>query len=408
MPTRASSITLLYGWRLLCQLLLRVLPPRRHAVVHGWPDDEGNAVEMVRALRRRYRGRVYWLLTDTSYAGPSYAVSELDDGERVARVRKGSLRALELALTAETTFFTHGLYTAVVPPDDRLVVNVWHGDGPKLAQDTRLIRSTVAVAGSRLWGGQRSERFHLPVESVAVVGNPRVEQFAAAPREEVLTRLGLAPDRPTVLWLPTYRAAAAPRGRAWSDADALSDNAVVADLVNAFGSTASRLGLQLVVKPHPLDADVYDAFDLPVLHHRALAEAGVTLYQLLGAADAIISDVSSVWVDYLVLDRPVGFYVPDLQQLERRRGLNVDDLEALLPGPRIEAPEDAVRFLEAVVDDPGRLRPSSYPTFEKIGVADGEGVPDRLLDWLDDFQRARGRAVLFSAGARTGSAAPAR
>jgi CDP-glycerol glycerophosphotransferase len=395
-PQRHVSVAVLGAWRALCRLLLAVLPARRHAVVHGWPDDEGNSVEVVRAAVRRYRGRVYWLLADTGYPGPAYAASELRDGPRLTRVAKGSLRALLLALTAETTFFTHGLFTAVVPPEDRLVVNVWHGDGPKLAQDTHLIRSTVAVAGSELWGRQRSERFHLPPSHVAIVGNPRVEQFHAAPRQEVLRRLGLDPGRCTVLWLPTYRAAAAPRGRSWSDGEQLSSSAAVGKLVHAMRGTADRLGLQFLVKPHPLDADVYHRFDLPVLDHEALGAAGVTLYQLLSAADAIISDVSSVWVDYLVLDRPIGFYVPDLDQLERRRGLNVTDLGALLPGPRIETPRDVVDFLEDVAGRPAQLRPSSYPSFTTIGVVDGEGVPDRLLDWLDAFQQARGRPVLFS------------
>ena len=399
MPQRHVSVVVLLAWRSLCRLLLAVLPARRHAVVHGWPDDEGNSVEVVRALLRRYRGRVYWLLADTGYGGPAYAAAELRDGPRLSRVAKGSPRSLLLALTAETTFFTHGLFTAVVPPEDRLVVNVWHGDGPKLAQATRLIRSTVVVAGSQLWGRQRSDRFHLPPSNVAIVGNPRVEQFRTAPREQVRRALGLDPERCTVLWLPTYRAAVAPRGRSWADGENLSSSSAVGELVDALRRTADRLDLQVLVKPHPLDADVYHGFDLPVLDHEALARAGVTLYQLLSAADAVISDVSSVWVDYLVLDRPVGFYVPDLDELQRRRGLNVEDLDALLPGPRIESPQSAVEFLEAVSRGSARL-PSSYPSSRTIGVASGEGVPDRLLDWLDDFQRARGRPVLFSSEQR--------
>ena len=157
---------------------MHAIPPRRHAVVYGWPDDEGNAVEMVRALARRYRGKVYWLLTDMGYRGPQHAAEELADAARVVRVRKGSLRSHLLSLTAETTFFSHGLFTAVDPPDSRLVVNVWHGDGPKLAKDTHLFRSTVVVAGSALWGAQRSKRFSVPAENVAVVGNPRIDQFA--------------------------------------------------------------------------------------------------------------------------------------------------------------------------------------------------------------------------------------
>src|SRR6478752_6822282 len=100
--------------------LLRVIPPRKHAVVFGWPDNEGNSVEVVRGLSRRYRGQVYWLLQDPTYRGPAFA-SDLPS-PRVTAIQKGSLKALRLSLTAELTVFTHGLYTAVSAPRNRLVV----------------------------------------------------------------------------------------------------------------------------------------------------------------------------------------------------------------------------------------------------------------------------------------------
>jgi CDP-glycerol glycerophosphotransferase len=146
-PNRTALVVLAYAWRAICRMLLHVLPPQPHVVVHGWPDDEGNAVEMVRALRRRYAGRVVWLLSDPTYPGPAHTSQEMSDTTTIVRVRKGLLQGVLPALTAEATFFTHGLFTAVQPPADRLVVNLWHGDGPKLARDTHLIHSTV-VAGT--------------------------------------------------------------------------------------------------------------------------------------------------------------------------------------------------------------------------------------------------------------------
>jgi CDP-glycerol glycerophosphotransferase len=388
------------AWRGLCAALLRLLPARRHAVIHGWPDDEGNATEVVRALARRYRGRVYWLLTDVTYPGPAFAATELADSRRIVRLHPYSRRAVLLALTAEVTFFTHGFYTAVPAPRNRLVVNLWHGDGPKRAAGTQLIRSTVVVAGTRLWGRQRQERFALPQSAVAVVGNPRVDQFHATPPADVLGRLRLDPSKRTVLWLPTYRAASAPHGRTWRDADDLSSNAEVAEIATVLTTTASAHSLQLVVKPHPLDADTFEGLGIPIIHHAALSATGVTLYQLLGAADAVISDVSSVWTDYLALDRPIGFYVPDLEELQRRGKLNVEDLEALLPGPRIRTAGDAARFIEAVANAPDEVRPSRFPGADRIGVVSEPGAADRLLDWLDDFQQNRGRETLFHGHAR--------
>jgi CDP-glycerol glycerophosphotransferase (TagB/SpsB family) len=336
------------------------------------------------------------LLSDVEYPGPAYARSALTASDRLVRVPKNSPSAVLLSLTAETTFFTHGLFSAVPPPANRLVVNLWHGDGPKLPADTDLVRSTVAVAGTKLWGSQRAKRFGLPPDHVAILGNPRIDQFTAAPRAEVLSKLGLDPDRRTLLWLPTYRTASGPYGRSWNTTDNLSTNTAVAAIVAALGAAAHEASLQLVVKPHPLDADVYGDLGIRLLPHKQLSQAGVTLYQLLGAADAIISDVSSVWPDFLSLDRPIGFYVPDLEELQSGGWLNVEDLATLLPGPRIENAEDARQFVEGVAHDPDRLRPSRYPAYSRVGPADPDRVTDRLLDWLDDFQRGRGRKPLFS------------
>jgi CDP-glycerol glycerophosphotransferase len=381
--------------RVLVWVLLRVLPVRQHAVVHGWPDGEANAVEVVRGLRRRYRGRIYWLLLDPSYTGPDVAAGELADDAHLVRVRKTSLKAGVLSLTAELTMFTHGLYTAVQPPGDRLVVNLWHGDGPKATKDTALVRSTVVVAQTQLWGEYKARVFGLPPQAVAVVGNPRIDQFREELAPEQLIRLGLRSDRRCILWLPTYREARGPRARSMSDGDQLTHSEQVQQLVAALASTAERLSLDLVVKPHPLDVDDYTGLALRVLGDRDLAAAGVTLYQLLGHCDALISDVSSAWVDFLVLDRPVGFYVPDLHEMQHRRGFNVDDFAGLAPGTHLQAASDAVAFLEQVAAGTA-VRPSQHPGHAVIGPVTRTGATDRLLDWLDDFQRGRQRRPLFS------------
>jgi len=364
--------------------------------VHGWPDDEGNAVEVLRVLARRYGGKVYWLLADIGYGGPAHAAPELADRRRIVRVRKNSFGSLRVALSAEATFFTHGLFTAVEPPSNRLVVNLWHGDGPKVVPDIRQIRSTVVVAGTALWGESKARALDLPPEAVATVGHPRVDQFNSMPRTEVLARLGLDQYRPTILWLPTYRMARAPHDRTWCDAADLSSSAAVAQFMEAISTAAEDFRLHVVVKPHPLDDDNYDFPGVPVLKQPQLDEAGVTFYQLLGVADAIISDVSSVWTDFLRLNRPIGFFIPDLVELERGRGLNVDNMADLLPGPRLISSVDVRCFLETVARNPDALRPSLYPGWTRIGAVQGDHVADRLLDWLDDFQRARGRRPLFT------------
>ena len=264
--TRASSLAALAAAsRGVIWALLRVLPARQHAVVHGWPDNEGNCDRGSAGITPPLPGSHLLAHGGPRYRGPAFAAAELGDSTRIVRLGKNSLRAIWFSLTAEITFFTHGLYTAVDAPRNRLVVNLWHGDGPKSARDTNLVRSTVVVSATRLWGADKARIFGLPESSLAVVGNPRSDQFAEPLGDDACTTLGLDPARRRVIWLPTYRQASGPRARSWSDGDKLSGNDDVAPIVRALAKAAERLSLELVIKPHPLDTDTYSYPGLRVL-----------------------------------------------------------------------------------------------------------------------------------------------
>jgi CDP-glycerol glycerophosphotransferase len=383
------------GRRTAVWTLLRVLPARRHCVVHGWPDSEGNAVEMVRALRHRYRGRIYWLLEDAGYPGPAFAAAELGD-PRIVRLAKSSPTALLAALTAELTVYTHGLYTAVPAPRNRLVVNLWHGDGPKALKEASLVRSQVLVSGSPFWSEYKRRTFRVAADGLALVGNPRVDQLFEPLPDAAAEALGLSPGRPRVLWLPTFRDAQGPRG-AWADGDRLADSTEVTEVALALAAAAAHHGVELVVKPHPLDRDDYARLGITVLRDDQLRAARVSLYQLIGSCDALISDISSVWVDFLALDRPIGFFMPDLPELEHRGGLHHPGFADVVPGPRVDTPDDARTFIKMVALDAGALRPSRHPMFERLAVADlSVGTAERLVDWLAEYQRTHSRRPLFT------------
>lgn len=87
-----------------------------------------------------------------------------------------------------------------------------------------------------------------------------------------------------------------------------------------------------------------------------LASRGVGLYNLLGAADALITDYSSVYYDYLLTGRPIGLTVDDFEEYKQNRGFVFDEPEKILTGTRMETVEDLNAFVDAVADgiDPFR------------------------------------------------------
>lgn len=385
------------GKLLFLRLALSALPPRRHAVVAGFPDDEGNSVETVRALARRLP--VYWLINDPPES-VEWLLSGTEARDRIRLVPKDSPRAYLAYVTARYVFFTHGLYGSPEAPRGRTFVNLWHGDGPKKSKRFANVRSTFVVAGTRLWGDQRPEYFGVGESGVLVTGNPRIDQFARPVRDDQMRALGLDPARPLVLWMPTYRRTEY-RGRRlatvrnWADAAELSDSERVRRLTGEVAESARRLGVTVVVKPHPLDADDYAATGLPTIAGEDLHRARVTLYQLMGHSHGLITDYSSVWTDYLAVDRPIGFYCPDLEEYEAERGLNVEGYRDLIPGPLLDSPTDFEGFLRECLDESVESRTKRARSAELVGAESRLGASDRLLD-------AVGIARRVNRGHRTG------
>ena len=82
----------------------------------------------------------------------------------------------------------------------------------------------------------------------------------------------------------------------------------------------------MVIKLHPFQNKewIHIGNDLKqnivLLTNDDLVDAGLEINQILGHADALISDYSSATVDCLVLDRPEAFTLDDGEVYEKSRG----------------------------------------------------------------------------------------
>lgn len=68
--------------------------------------------------------------------------------------------------------------------------------------------------------------------------------------------------------------------------------------------------------------------------------------QLLPVADILISDYSSVIFDFLILEKPIVLYAPDLQEYERNNELYIDYYD--LPGYVVQEEETLAKFVREV------------------------------------------------------------
>lgn len=104
----------------------------------------------------------------------------------------------------------------------------------------------------------------------------------------------------------------------------------------------------------------------------------VDTQELLLISDALITDYSSIFVDYLLLERPVIFYPFDIEYYEQIRGLVIDYNNPIhTPGPKINSLKDLIDLTEK--DFKGYDLKKSRDFFHNY--SDGKSA-ERIADFL--------------------------
>lgn len=338
------------GSRLL-QLANRLVPKKPGAVVlHSSIDvEDGILAILAQCAQRGLRPTV--LLEDPSRGA---LLTALAPGPFRALPRR-SLRGRLRFLRAAHVMTTGRLYGSRPPPTSQVVVSLWHGEPPTKVtgrfEGRGGLACTYAPVCSTVGRAYRAAEFDLSPLQVPIIGAPRNDRMLQADAAAVRRRLlGDDAGRTVFCWLPSYRVGhfgdqlrvdvAGGTGLPYSAEDIrrIDDWLVTHDA-------------RAVVKIHHRDVNSFteDYRALRVLTQGDLEREGLTLYPALAAFDALITDMSSVWVDYLLLDKPMIFAFPDLADYRQGRGLNLEPYDRWVPGPLAEDVDTLLGALGDVV-----------------------------------------------------------
>jgi CDP-glycerol glycerophosphotransferase len=176
------------------------------------------------------------------------------------------------------------------------------------------------------------ERVYPGTYETLEVGYPRNDALANATPETVAAAraaLGIEPGRTAVLYAPTHR----------EYEESYVPRLDLARLAKALGPDHVLLArLHYFYDSEPLVRESHGAGRLlDVASHPSVEE-------LCLAADALLTDYSSIMFDYAVLDRPIVIHAPDWDEYRARRGVYFD-LLAEPPGPVTRTQEEVAEAL---------------------------------------------------------------
>ena len=171
-------------------------------------------------------------------------------------------------------------------------------------------------------------------EQLIYTGYPRCDYFY---REKVpdIAEILTGRQMKFIIWLPTFRVQ---KGKFRDDAPGSKFNNIGVPLfysiesLKDFNAFLQEQDIHILYKPHPAqDLDFIKNEPLSnfhVIYDSDILSKNLQLYQVIAQSQALITDYSSVFWDYLLLDRPIAVTVDDLESWKNARGF-VFDIESV-------------------------------------------------------------------------------
>jgi CDP-glycerol glycerophosphotransferase len=334
------------------RLINKALPKYRRVMVMGDAKLETNALEVANYIRSHYNIHVYYMVAKKFR---SSAQTFLLPG--ITLVNYPGLYFRYIQLTSKYIFSTHAS-TLGGSSKKQKFINVWHGVGHKKIRKLRGeagIPADVTVATSAFTKTMFAECFDVPLQSVFISGYPRNDLMLRAKEERETLKKKLQPDLSkyahVLIWMPTFR-----RGRS---GDVLrkgleENNPFQVEGFDdvAFNALLAEKNALCIVKPHYYASEnnrYNNLSNIMVIGNPWMVQQGITLYHLLACTDILITDFSSVMMDYILMDQPVICFSTDLEGFKSTQGLYFDDIENWLPTQLIQDQETFFRYLRQLL-----------------------------------------------------------
>ena len=246
-------------------------------------------------------------------------------------------------LTASTLILSHNPRDAHITKKSkkRKIINLWHGVAikkiellmPSIKKDKLLLLKNnsrlydMVIASSEQDKLTNVEAFGVPVDKVHITGLPRYEilketyVLGTVLQEENNKIIEIIGDKQLVLFAPTFRE---------NNVSAIAQ--ITIDEWQQLYDFAKTTNILFGIRPHPYDIQYLPDIIKHTCHFYLFDSSEYTeVNLLLKHTDILVVDFSSIWVDYLLLHRPiVGFAKDHDRYLKKERGF-IYDFNSVFP-----------------------------------------------------------------------------
>lgn len=330
----------------LKKLIGKVLPLRNSIVFESNPEFGCNTLpvydELVkRGIRNRYQ--IYWLVRDKErYKDDTSGNKYINYEEKgLSKIRRAYVLCTSRALIFSNIFLKKH-------KRNQLVINLMHGSPLKVPVgywegDT----CDYVITQADIFNDKVAEILGVPTSKMVALGYPRTDILNN--KGDTKEKFGISYNAKMIVWMPTFRKNES-SGIVYCDINKLGVPLLESEQsFDRINNSLKENGAVLIIKLHPAE-DVSQMMlknysNILFISNKELAENNITVYQMLADSDALITDYSSVYYDYLLVDRPIGLIIDDIEKFEKKSKFAYGRYTDFVKGTYINNLDDFEQFI---------------------------------------------------------------
>lgn len=323
-------------------LLNKMIPKNNIILFCSNPTYSDNAkylyqyiVQNRKDITRKYR--IFWGIDDLD--------SNSVNIPNCTCIEKKSFKGLIIFLTAKYIFSTHDYFSNIKSGNGQIQVNLWHGIGyKKIPDNDKAYRGDYTISTNKYYIDIQSDALCIDRKNIPITGLPRNDLLYK--KTNCLAELGIQKNEynSVMIWMPTYRKAVAKHEGIDGNIEGFGLLSFLKNQASIIDDICNEKKVLLIIKPHPMeDLSGYEMqrfHNIVFVKNEDLENRKIELYSLLTNTDILISDYSSVIVDYLLLDKPIAIVCSDMDEYRENRGFVVNPIDEYLPGPILSSLDD--------------------------------------------------------------------
>lgn len=248
-------------------------------------------------------------------------------------------------------------------------VALWHGFPLKSLGLASLVNDEVATARNQLsyvfnerqaicsysilFNLLMGYSFSITPDKFAITGMPRNDfLFKSDGVSNLKSVLENYSQRKVLLYAPTFRASK------YDSTLSHGSRGFIFDMpgfnLQSLDNYLDKNDILLLCKFHPYEANLpkINCRNICLIDDETFIQKGIDFYEILNAVDILITDYSSLYFDFLLLDKPIIFTPVDLENYRQNKGFMLGPYEEWTPGAKaVEFPE-LLNVISAALDNP--------------------------------------------------------